>query len=513
MRGGPLSGYFQPVEIRVPQGALVALSVVSAFDLDRPSSLAAGLLVGEVYRFRITDIPYQAGREVFPTIELIDRLYPPPGQSDRFSIPVSISEQELEMALEGKYVTRVIYLEDPNQATPQQQQAVEDVYFEVAPGQDPLVAADQLGRPVAILRIGGRVPSSEGADQRFLYGKAPVRVVSAGSANTSSQEVIAPQCRIPVCRNPWQPAGLSPPWPSDEYLCDGGDYGVQVSVRANRKIAGLEQEDTVAYFKTSDGQTVIVPSNRVCIYAPRFGAVQQVVAVLAQEVHQRVATMNENLELVVNEELQASTTAIEQLEPVGFFRSRATDLYRGREQGGEIDADQGLISVQDALLPYEDFQIIRWGIIDRRENVRLAVAVDDALTWSSDQEVQVLWEEKLAVIDVSDQKVGSVYRLAEPDSPRLRLVKIASTAAAKPGETVDFTLRLDNVGNRVIDHVTLVDNLSTRLSYVLGSAQSSLETRLTPEENGAGSLVLRWEIGQPLQPGDGGTISFRCRVR
>ena len=39
----------------------------------------------------------------------------------------------------------------------------------VGPGRDPLVAADELGRPVAIVRMGGRVPD-QGADPNFYFG-------------------------------------------------------------------------------------------------------------------------------------------------------------------------------------------------------------------------------------------------------------------------------------------------------------------------------------------------------
>ena len=42
-------------------------------------------------------------------------------------------------------------------------------------GQDPLAVADALGRPVAILRLGGRLPDHQtGPDEHFLYGSPPV---------------------------------------------------------------------------------------------------------------------------------------------------------------------------------------------------------------------------------------------------------------------------------------------------------------------------------------------------
>ena len=93
------------------------------------------------------------------------------------------------------------------------------------------------------------------------------------------------------------------------------------------------------------------------------------------------------------------------------------------------------------------------------------------------------------------------------------MIKVASTDAALPGDIVDFTIRLDNLGRKPVGNVTLVDNLTTRLEYVEGSAQSSLEAKFSTTENNGGSLVLRWDFGEPIGPGDGGLVRFKCRVR
>jgi hypothetical protein len=116
--------------------------------------------IGPVYRLQVSQIPNNPGIEVYPTIELIDRLYPPPGLALRYPIPVELTLDELELAARGAFVTRVIYVEDPQQAMPVAQHAGgEQPWVEASPGADPLVEADERGRPVAILRLGGRVPS------------------------------------------------------------------------------------------------------------------------------------------------------------------------------------------------------------------------------------------------------------------------------------------------------------------------------------------------------------------
>jgi hypothetical protein len=125
------------------------------------NQVLVGMRIGPVYRLKVTEILNYPGIEIFPTVEVIDRLYPPPEMAQRYPIPVELTQDELELAANGSFVTRVIYVEDPRQALPTAQRRDSDQpWFEAPHGEDPLVTADQFGRPVAILRIGGRVPSA-----------------------------------------------------------------------------------------------------------------------------------------------------------------------------------------------------------------------------------------------------------------------------------------------------------------------------------------------------------------
>ncbi|HYO25776.1 MAG TPA: hypothetical protein VEQ85_12605 [Lacipirellulaceae bacterium] len=172
-----MSGYCQPVEVRAPQGALLAPVVDGTFGQAYPDNLLVGLQIGPVYRFRVTDSPGYPGAAVFPTIEMVDRLHPPPGQFLKFPVPVELTRDELVMAAEGKFVTRVIYVEDPQLAIPIAEKTPSATrWMEVPPGGDPLVTAYGLGRPIAILRMGGRVPDANQIDQAFLYCSPPMMV-------------------------------------------------------------------------------------------------------------------------------------------------------------------------------------------------------------------------------------------------------------------------------------------------------------------------------------------------
>ncbi|TWU26606.1 hypothetical protein Pla52o_04590 [Novipirellula galeiformis] len=168
---GPVQGYFQPVAFSGPQGVSFSMPQGNEFFGQEEATLQAGLLIGAVYRFRITGIPQAEGAELYPTVELIDRIYPPPGLATTFPIPINLDRDDLEAALEGRLVTRVIYLEDPSTALPIAETPKTSRAIELSEYQDALQVADEMGRPVAIVRIGSVAPPSAPALMpQFFFG-------------------------------------------------------------------------------------------------------------------------------------------------------------------------------------------------------------------------------------------------------------------------------------------------------------------------------------------------------
>jgi uncharacterized repeat protein (TIGR01451 family) len=301
--------------------------------------------------------------------------------------------------------------------------------------------------------------------------------------------------------------------PNDEYLCDGGDHGLPVGVRADWSIHGLEQEDTVAHYDTIDGRTIVTPSNKLCIYAPRFAAIRQVINPVGYARYDAAGGAIQQVGAVKINEAEEATTTLAELEPTIDRTKEPPSLLRERQQGGELARDRRLAQTIGSLAPYANFEIVRSGTITGIDRVRVARASLAALTWSSDQAAQVLIDRRQAHAAVSVQTPGTIYHLFEPNNPKLRLCKLASKGSAVPGEEIEFTLRYDNIGDRVIGNVTIVDNLTTRLEYVPDSQKSSLEANFSTQVNDGDSLVLRWEIIDPLPAGEGGVLQFRARVR
>lgn len=312
----------------------------------------------------------------------------------------------------------------------------------------------------------------------------------------------------------WAPPGLPLPWPADEYLRDGGDRGQRVRVHADWEIDGLDLEDTVAHYDTVTGERLVTPSNIVPIYAPRFGSVRLVTGALLYDQMQAAAGVELPTRLVQQQDNLQAATALQNEELIDQVGRRVPVARIGRQLDSEASRALGLAAFRDAFLPYENLAVIRQGIFKQSEKPYLAEGITAAIIWTKDQPVHVIIDGKAATEVAGDQRAQATYATgAEPGCPMLRIIKVASTQFANPGDEIDFTLRFDNVGTELVGNVTILDNLTTRLEYVPDTAQCSLKAEFFVDPNEGDSLLLRWEVDAPLRPGEGGICRFRCRVR
>jgi hypothetical protein len=164
-----LSQVVQPVRVIAPNHARLEVGGSGGFAETHSARVTVGLMIGPVYRFKVTNIPNHPGKELYPSIEILGRLHAPPGLEDKFPIQINILQDDLERAIEGSMVTKVIYLEDPDTAFPHRHVEDHQPYFDVLRNEDPLRAAERLGRPMAILRMGSRVPTGQPDDQGFDF--------------------------------------------------------------------------------------------------------------------------------------------------------------------------------------------------------------------------------------------------------------------------------------------------------------------------------------------------------
>lgn len=315
------------------------------------------------------------------------------------------------------------------------------------------------------------------------------------------------------CGGSWSPPGIGCPWPADEYICDGGDRDTNVNVMQDWTVRGLELEDTVAHYDTLKGETIVEPSNRVCIYAPRFAAIRTVKGLNEAQQNQNPLAARDREIVHQDRDTLLAATSTQQVQPLGKFGLKPVNIYESRDTGILIRRNLIPAGLTDQLLPHEDFKIMQAGQFDLAEKARLAAAVEAAITWTDNVAVQVVIDGSLPIEASNNVAVEQVYKYDLQGKPRIRIIKTASKQNAKPGEIVDFTLRFDNIGDETIGNVTIIDNLTTRLEFVPGSVQSSVEAEFFTQENQGDSLALRWEVVDPLKVGQGGIIRFQAKVR
>jgi uncharacterized repeat protein (TIGR01451 family) len=301
---------------------------------------------------------------------------------------------------------------------------------------------------------------------------------------------------------------------SDEYVYDGSDREKRVQVDGDWNIYGMDSEDTFGHFDTLDGKRLVSPSNRVAIYAPRFSAVRRVDNLHKSERIALVSQFKKKDGSVLSRSSDFSSTTKQNVALGSNERSQKAFGFSDRTRGVVSDNVLQLRKAKDSFRPYENLDLMRLGRYSKSQSARLQAGLLAAKSWADNLGLQV-HADKVQPVVVNDALTLQQMVVVETDDDNaiLRVVKVASKVAARPGEEVEFTIRFDNLSPRKIGNVTLVDNLTTRLRYIPDSAECSLKGDFIKRDNDSGSLMLRWEITEPLPAGKGGVIRFKCLVK
>ncbi len=118
---------------------------------------------GAIYRLKLTNITGREGVELYPTLEVANTTPRTAAYLAHNAIPVQFTEEDFEQVMAGNFVTKVIYLPDPEF----QRLALAGVETLVStrldPGVDPIVEADQRGSIMAVVRLGNKDVELSGA--------------------------------------------------------------------------------------------------------------------------------------------------------------------------------------------------------------------------------------------------------------------------------------------------------------------------------------------------------------
>lgn len=298
-----------------------------------------------------------------------------------------------------------------------------------------------------------------------------------------------------------------------EYLCNGGDLPPHVRMMKNGDIGGLNPQDAAASYVTVNGNVGVQPSNRVCVYAPRFGAVRQISGAIAGE---HAVGPNNTVQPVGPNRfgtMQPSLAVQEQHGPIIADVTKRIDGLQDRNRVVPVESLVTAFQIEDAL---ETLAVLRVQGPRGLERAQIAVLQRGAVaaeTWFTRDYVEAVVRDQRAREIVRDQSVSAVVLYEYPDDGRLEIIKVADRKEALQGEVVSFAIHVRNVGDSVLQHVEIADNLVTRLDYVEGSQSSTADAEFVIANNEAASSRISWTLTEPLKVGEQVTIQFKAKVR
>lgn len=221
-----------------------------------------------IYRLKITNITGREGTELYPTVE----VGPTTPRTEAFlahnAIPIQFTDEDFDQVLAGNFVTKVIYLPDPEF----QELALAGVETLVStkldPGMDPIVEADRRGSILAIIRLGnkdvelpGTAPDAFGAGGMVPGGYCPPGMMgAAGMPPQFVAGITAPQYGMTTSGTP---IGL----PGPPHIPFGGPAGLQKHVMHNHTKMHIPEptKQMKIHVKQEPGFNYPKPADRVFI--------------------------------------------------------------------------------------------------------------------------------------------------------------------------------------------------------------------------------------------------------
>jgi uncharacterized repeat protein (TIGR01451 family) len=330
---------------------------------------------------------------------------------------------------------------------------------------------------------------------------------ACGSSATGCSS--APHGYAMPCNVCWNAYGIDP----QEFLCDGGDHPPAARVRRDDSIDGLQAEDTVVHYTTEAGDIELQASNRVCLYAPRFSSVRKITGAVAGDQAIGLAQFDRPQGTIRMDSQLPGLVMADSTQLAYADVARPIDALRERIRGVPVEAIEQPLLAADVLealaaLSLADLQLLRDE--DKAVLQKLTLA---AVTWELDESLEVLIEDILPPTLIRDEQLQALTIYEFPNAGRLQICKLADRSDAQPGELVNFAITVQNVGDSPVDHVVLVDHLTTRLEYVEGSQTCSGGAEFEAVANEGQSLELRWKLTDKLRVGESITIRFQCKVR
>ncbi len=176
--GGAPYGMVAPSTVQIlfdqPQGMQINWDVTSIGMFDSVPLVVPGrqnFNMGGVYRLRVSNISGREGVELYPTLEVAPMTRRTAAYLSHSAVPIQFTDEDFDQVMAGNFVTKVIYVPDPEF----QELALAGVDTLVStrldPGVDPVSEADRRGSVLAIVRLGNKDLGMPGSNTDLaVYG-------------------------------------------------------------------------------------------------------------------------------------------------------------------------------------------------------------------------------------------------------------------------------------------------------------------------------------------------------
>ena len=182
---GVIPEHFQPVSLtehnRMPSSAAMhrppsfvptsqinfmgVESLTINFDATRPGTFDSAPLTcpvhhdfpqGNIYRLKLTNIPGHPGKELFPTLEIAPTAARTQAFLAHSSVPIEFTDNDFDQVFSGNFVTKVVYLPNPEFQGIAMSGVGTLVNTQLQPGVDPINEASKRGAILAVIRMGNK---------------------------------------------------------------------------------------------------------------------------------------------------------------------------------------------------------------------------------------------------------------------------------------------------------------------------------------------------------------------
>ncbi|MFK7820885.1 MAG: DUF11 domain-containing protein [Planctomycetaceae bacterium] len=298
----------------------------------------------------------------------------------------------------------------------------------------------------------------------------------------------------------------------DEYLFDGGDRGMKVHYSRNMRL-GVDTEDTFAEYLDHTGRKQVRASNPVAVYAPRFAAVRTMTGPEQDITIDRLA--------MASEANPGAAFSGRQTLATSNRRSKASGM-RTRERGSEldtIDAGIAMLSREKAagnvfvLKPLRRSSATAGMQFDHSNEAWLANRIQKAADWSL-KSFPVVQAVNAAAMEMEASFKPQVHVHIDDEKAKgsLRVLKMVDLETAVPGDVLTFTIEFENIGDKELYNVRIIDNLTPRLRFIEDSAGADRKGRIIVEDTDQGTEMLIFELEGKLDGKAKGVVEFKARV-